>query len=199
MATTGISPPPARKTARLKGSIGFIVAGLLFGFYVVNSVREQDRAALTDEGRAIEAENAAIRSKLQAAMAHQPASYQGYVVRYAELEPLVDQALAGYKRIDEHRWRMAQQYKSTEGQQASEYLARMNTKDKEGLELLKQEVTVGKKLSFVPLAEQAAYFRAHIEPLQAAEIRIAREEMAIAKEAQSKGVALPDFVTGTLK
>ena len=200
MDQTDHVPTAAGKKRGLKFSGAFItVLAFVYGFYLTNSFRDSRRTALMEEGKSIAAESAAIRDKLHSIYTRQTESFEAYVVRCVDLEPVIDRALAIYERQHDHRLRMAQEYKGADTQQAFQFLERIDEKDRQGLEMMKREITLGKKLTLIPASEQMAYYREKIQPLQAEEARLAQEEVAIAKEAQAKGVRLPDYVVSSLK
>ena len=106
-----------------------------------------------------------------------------------ELDTFHKQAFATIKRLKkEHK-------DNAEFVRMADFYAALNTKDREGLVLLAEEMSLASQMSALPSLKRAAFFEQQIRPLQKREDQLSQQEVQMVVEAKKKGMPLPDDVS----
>ncbi len=80
----------------------------------------------------------------------------------------------------------------------ADFVLAINQKDEAGVDLLNQEMHMAEQMKTVPKKQRRDFFAQKIGPLQMQEVRIAKEEIELARKAKADGLPLPDYIEGAL-
>ena len=116
-----------------------------------------------------------------------------YVQRCADLEPVLDQYQAALQQMDPLLSETQQELPNDGAMLAIVTTMRgVLEKDLEGARLIRNEVEYAKKISSLAPADQVRFYEQNIQPIRDKELRVASEEIELAKAAKARGVRLPD-------
>jgi len=76
---------------------------------------------------------------------------------------------------------------------------KLNSYDKEGLNLLKDEIKKAERLRDLPHEKQQAYFDAEIAPLRSKQLAVGQKEVKFARVMKQEGLALPQDVSQSIE
>jgi hypothetical protein len=182
-------------------SLLILATGWGLGLSIGQRVEKRQRLErlLSDMGR-VAPKNAEFRQRLTALRSAATPTMEDYYKQCLGLEALLDE-------FEPQRERNMELFKSFT-QELAEYpklrpsielLGRINQKDAEIILALRREVAQAKELWSLPYYRQSAFYEREILPIQAEIERLATEELAMLREAQQRGVALPSDLADLVK
>jgi hypothetical protein len=178
-----------------------LVAGWAFGLSIGQRVEKRQRIErlLSDLERAAP-KNAEFRQRLTALRSAETPTMEDYYKQCLGLDALLDE-------FEPQRQRIKELFKSVTREMGEyprlrpsiELFGRINQKDAEIILALRREVAKAKELWSLPYYRQSAFYEREILPIQAEIERLATEELAMLREAQQRGLALPSDLADLVK
>ena len=190
--------PESRRKAVLSGTVG-VVAVLGFLFWV--RARQTGRLqTLFEKDREFEQTAAPKKQRFMHLLsAKQNAkSLPEYLQTCADLEPAIGDYETAEQQVDSLLAQMQQQIGELKPPGGYDrllpgfaVLRAVFAKDIAGAEAQKKEIEFAKQLPNIPEAQRAQFYTDNIQPIIEQESQIAQEEVAILKDAKSRGITLP--------
>jgi hypothetical protein len=193
--------PQQKRRSWYVWAIGFVVA---FGFGLNFYLNEPAKTAANPSVRAQEQATAArvkvLQQKLDEIEARPIPTIDDYIKNTFDAAPVIDEAMSLVPLQMASVDRFKQEHASnTAVAMTADYALRMFQEDRELLSLMGNEINCARALQALLSGKRLAYYRENVLPLKEKEQRAGKEWAAIAKEAASKGVPWPDYVTKTTK
>lgn len=127
-----------------------------------------------------------------------PQSLPEYLQRCAELEPVINDYSTSVQQMDDLLAQVQQQIGELRPQGSYGKMLPMLgvmrailAKDLEGAKIYKQEVDYTKQLPSMPENQRIQFYNTNIEPVLGREDQVALDEVAILKDAKTRGIAMP--------
>jgi hypothetical protein len=193
--------PAPRRKAVLSGTVG-VVALLGFLFWV--RVRQTSKLqALFEQDRECEQTAAPKKQRFMRLLsAKQNAkNLPEYLQTCADLEPAISDYETAEQKVDSLLGQMQQQIGELKPPGGYDkllpgfaVLRAVFAKDIAAAEAQKKEIQFAKQLPSIPEAQRAQFYTDNIQPIVEQESQLAQEEVAILKDAKSRGITLPESV-----
>lgn len=144
--------------------------------------------------------NAELRRQLIEVDVAGATSIDDYLRRIALVAEIVPKMEKAYQIGDLRRAELKKKYRNRPDLlRLIGAIEKVNEFDKEGLSLLKEEVSRAKWLGELPAGKQQRYFDEQIAPLRKKMLEVAQKEVEFAREMKRQGLALPPDVSEAIK
>jgi hypothetical protein len=80
----------------------------------------------------------------------------------------------------------------------ADFYVSLNSQDKAGLRVLREEMDLAAEMSKLPSAKRSAFFDQKIRPLEQKEDQLSEREVEMARDAKKRGLALPPWLSESL-
>jgi hypothetical protein len=77
----------------------------------------------------------------------------------------------------------------------ADFYVSLNSQDKAGLRVLREEMDLAAEMSKLPSAKRSAFFDQKIRPLEQKEDQLSEREVEMARDAKKRGLALPPWLS----
>ena len=141
---------------------------------------------------------APLKQQFMKLVREDPQTFPEYLQRCAELEPVINDYAASEQQMNDLLAQVQQQIGELRPQ--GKYGAMLPmlgvmraifAKDLDGAKIYRQEVDYAKQLSGMSEKQKIQFYKANIEPVLEQEHRVAQDEIAILKDAKTRGIAMP--------
>lgn len=206
-ATGAFLIAPARKAVKLWPArrkifvlSGLVAAAAIVGSYVKIRIDQIDRLQTTfAEIVDVSTKGAPLKQQFMTLTRENPQNLDEYLLRCAELEPVVNDYSASEKQMVNLLFQAQQQIERLKPQGSYgamlpmlSVMQKLGEKDLEAAKFHLEEIAYSKQLSGMSYKDRVDFFMANIAPDIEQEDKIAQEEIAIMKDAKERGVALPE-------
>jgi hypothetical protein len=193
--------PESRRKVVLSGTVGVVA---VLGFLFWARVRQTNKLqTLFEQDREFE-QNAAPQKQrfMRLLNAKQNAkNLPEYLQTCADLEPAISDYETDEQQVDGLLGQMQQQIGELKPPGGYDkllpglaVLRAVVAKDLAAAEAQKKEIEFAKQLPSIPEAQRAQFYTDNIQPIAEQESQLAQEEVAILKDAKSRGIKLPESV-----
>jgi hypothetical protein len=175
--------------------IAAIVVYVLFKIRINQTAKLESLLAETGD---VAARGAPQKQRFMKLAQENPQTLPEYLQRCAELEPVINDYSASEKRMDDLLAQVQQQIGELRPQGSYGAMLPMLgvmrailAKDLEGAKIYKQEVDYAKQLPSMSEKQRIQFYNTNIEPVLEREHHVALDEIAILKDAKTRGIAMP--------
>lgn len=151
------------------------------------------------QGASVGQQAADVRRELYAVDYRHYRDLDDYLSRCEQVRVLIPTMESFYKWSDAELERL--RIKHSDNPQLLEladFYLTLNTEDKAGLRVLKEEMDLARAMTKMPLVKRHAFFEQQIRPLQQKEDQLSAHEVEMAREAVKRGLALPPWLRESL-
>lgn len=175
-----------------------ITAVLVGGLFKIRIDQIAKLESLLAEMREVAARGAPQKQQFMKLTRENPQTLPEYLQRCAELEPVINDYSASVQQMDDLLAQVQRQIGELRPQgsygailPALGVMRTISAKDLEGAKIYKQEVDFAKQLPSMSEKQRIQFYNTNIEPVLEREHQVALDEVAILKDAKTRGIAMP--------
>lgn len=193
--------PPRRRTFVVSSL--FIIVAVAGGWFWFRVRQTAKLEALFKEDQEVERDAAPKKQRFMQLLSEKQnaKTLPEYLQRCSELGPAINDYEASERQVDDLVGQMQQQIGQLKPQGSYggllpgfAVLRAVFAKDIEGAEAQRKELQYAEQLPNIPEAGRAQFYTSNIQPVAEQESKIAQAEVAILKDAKSRGITLPESV-----
>lgn len=188
--------PRRSKMLLLSGAV--ITAVLVCVLFKIRIDQTAKLESLLAETRDVAARGAPQKQQFMKLTRENPQTLPEYLQRCAELEPVINDYSASEQQMNDLLVQVQQQIGELRPQGSYGAMLPMLgvmrailAKDLEGAKIYKQEVDYARQLPSISEKQRIQFYNTNIEPVLEREHQVALDEIAILKDAKTRGIAMP--------